>query len=207
MSIPNYNIGLQQNKTLIITDKMSNWVNHPDRRKCKNCGRWCELSKKDDFSGKRTWRDMCHTCHDVRTDQKALALLAVGNKLQFLNKEKVEMGKKVATVTSKKALTVLENIQKEFPNTQFGRAITQDLEQNEGKHVHQMYLNKERESIESLRAQKKKYYYENRKKTKPARLEKKLTKAIESFNKKVKEIQEDLSVLGPEDFFKKKKDE
>ena len=64
---------------------MAKIVKYPDRRKCKNCGKDCELQNRDTFSNHSTWRDMCAACHDVRRDQVALAILR--EKANYGNKE------------------------------------------------------------------------------------------------------------------------
>tara|TARA_Y100000310_G_C20398435_1_gene676237 strand:- start:77 stop:679 length:603 start_codon:yes stop_codon:yes gene_type:complete len=126
---------------------MGKWVPHQDRRKCKNCGQWCELSKKDDFSGHKTWRDMCHTCHDVRTDQIALAKLAVGNKLKFLNNDNTmkRKEKKVTASINKAAEKLLETLQKDYGITQPGAAFSNDLNNYGGIATKLMFANQLKE--------------------------------------------------------------
>ena len=129
---------------------MSNWVSHPDRRKCKNCGQWCELSKKDNVSGKRTWRDMCYPCHDVRTDQIALAKRAVGNKLQFLNNEnnmKRKNNAKVSATINKSAEELLEQLKKDFDISQPGAAFSNDLNKYGGVAFKLAFRNLQKEQL------------------------------------------------------------
>jgi hypothetical protein len=121
---------------------MGKWIPHLGRRKCKNCGQWCELSKKDDFSGHKTWRDMCHTCHDVRTDPIALAKLAVGNKLQFLNNDNT-MKKKVTAAfnVGEETAKLLETLKKDYGITRIGTAFNNDLKNYGGTGMRLMFLN------------------------------------------------------------------
>ncbi len=143
---------------------MAKIVKYPDRRKCKNCGKDCELQNRDTFSNHSTWRDMCATCHDVRTDQVALAMLRekanYGAKLKFLNNgdnvKAKRKEKKISATINPKAVKMLEDLMTEMDITQMGPVLSNDLMHYNGAMFKLGIQNlKERQSIQKEEARKK----------------------------------------------------
>ena len=126
---------------------MAKIVKYPDRRKCKNCGKDCELQNRDTFSNHSTWRDMCAACHDVRRDQVALAILRekanYGNKLKFLNTDDTmkRKTKKVTASINEVGERILETVKEATGLNRSGDAWSNDLNNYGGVATKLMFAN------------------------------------------------------------------
>ena len=142
-----------------------------DRPDCDNCGKPCEMGKKDKVSLKVWWRDKCQACHNVRTDQIALAKLAVGNKLQFLNNENnmKKKEKKISASVNESGEQLFEELKKDFDISQPGAAWSNDLNNYGGVATKMMLRNFQKEQLkkkEENRLKINKKQKENREKKK-----------------------------------------